>query len=351
VTYAWATPGAQLLMYIGSAIPALIVATIVAIPLVIASGGAVGADGAIPPQLELTMLLTAIVVQFPAWILFVVLWVRLFERRSLASAGFRGPQPVRQYLVGLAAGVGVAVALAALSPFVQPPPELDAEIVDFDLSRLLAADWLLTMVGVTGMFLLQGAGEEVACRGWMMSAVAARRGLVTGIWVNVLVFASLHIQLFREDMTEVGALFVAALVVVTFTGWLGRWGLIGSLAVCALGLVSVPWSLTVDDLIFGIVGMSAIACVGLFLSLWAVAERSIAGVCGVHGAFNATIVVFGLAAGAATDPEASPGKVLLDTIKAATALSGEANVTRTLVQLGLFAALSALVWQRLRRRR
>jgi hypothetical protein len=349
LTYAWATPFAQLSMYVISAVPALIVASIAAIPVAIATGATIGEDGGIPPALELTVYLVAILVQFPVWILFVALWVRAFERRSLASAGFRGPRPVRQYLIGLAAGVGVAFLLAALSPFVEPAVEVELE--SFEVSRVLGADWLLTIVGVIALFLVQGASEEVACRGWMMSAVAARRGLVAGVWVNVLVFASLHIHFFRQDMIEVGALFASVLVVVTFGGWLGRWGLIGSLSACALGLALVPWSLTVDDLAFGLVAMSAVACVGLFLSLWAIAERSIAGVCGVHGAFNATIVVFGLIAVAATDPDASPAQVLLDTFKAATAIGEDVNVAGTLVQLAVFAALSALVWRRLRQRR
>jgi membrane protease YdiL (CAAX protease family) len=343
VTPVWATPSAQLGMHIVAVVPALFVAVAIAVPLMLASGEPVSTDGAVPPNIELVTLLTAVAIQFPVWVLFVILWARGVERRSLASIGLRGPSPLKKYSIGFAVGVGVAIALALASSLVAPEAAVDFDT--FEPGRILQADWLLTMLGVTLLFLMQGASEEVAFRGWMLSSVTLRRGLLAGVIVNVAVFAPLHIQLFRGDAIEVGALALAALLVVTFWGWLGRWGLIGSLIVCGLGLLLVPWSLSAGDLAFGVVGIAAIAGVGTFMSLWAISERSVAGVCGIHGAFNATLVNVGLFVGGATDPDSSPAEVLLNTIKEATALSGEVSVAGAFMQLLLFAALSGLIWR------
>jgi membrane protease YdiL (CAAX protease family) len=346
LTYSWAAPFAQVAIYVVSIVPAAIVAGLVTAPFFARGGMESWPQGELPPEIELPLYATLIVVQFPAWALLMIAWVRGFERRSLASIGLRGPGALRRYAIGLLAGCGVAVLLAGLSPLVvsAPPPEV------FEPARILRADWILTMIAVTGVFLVQGACEEIAFRGWMTSAVAARRGLVAGVVVNTAVFAALHTQVFRQDQVEVGAVLLAVLVTITFAGWLGWRGLAGSVVVCGLALAAVPWNLTGEDMAVGAAGVAAIACVGVFLSLWAIAERSIAGVCGVHGAFNATLMLLGLFAAGATRPDASPGEALLETFKEATA-QGDASVAGALLQLVVFAVLSALVWRRLRRGR
>jgi membrane protease YdiL (CAAX protease family) len=288
-------------MYLLSAAPALILA---AIPVIIiaASGGApVGEGGAIDPAVELPTLVIAILAQFPAWAALVIAWVVSFERRSLATAGFRGPGALGKYGLGLAVGLGIALALAIASPFVDPSAAMDT--TDFDVSHLARPEWLVMLGGVVLMFLMQGACEEIAFRGWMMSSVAARWGLVGGVAMNIGTFGLFHIHVFASGLVAGGAAILALTVV------------------------------------------------GLFLSLWAIQERSIAGVCGVHGAFNAAIVVLGMVGTAGADPEASPGDVLLQTIREATALSGDGSAAGAMLQLLVFAALSGLVWLRIRRTR
>jgi membrane protease YdiL (CAAX protease family) len=253
-------------------------------------------------NLELPLLVTAIAVQFPVWALLVILWVRGFERRSLGSAGFRGPNALGKYLTGLLVGIAVAAVLAMLSTVVVGPAS-DATPEAFDLGRLLRPEWMLTMLGTAAMFLVQSACEEIAFRGWMMSTITARWGLVAGVVLNIVLFGALHAQVF----------------------------------------VSGP--------VAGLAAIAAITCVGLFLSLWAIWQRSIVGVCGIHGGFNSALVLSGIIAGGATDPEATPGKVLLDTFKGETGLSGDASAAGVLLQLVVFAVLSGLVWLRLRRRR
>lgn len=302
LTYAWATPIAQIAMYFVSVAPAIIVVAIVMAPLMMAGGvETMPTDGTLPADIELPALVIALAVQFPAWALFVVLWTKGFERRSLASAGFRGPNVLRQYGIGLAAGLGIALLLALLSPVVEPSAAVEAETLDF--ARVLAPDWLLVLSGVLVLFLVQGACEEIAFRGWMLSSVAARRGVWLGVVLNIVTFGMLHVHVFASGVVA------------------------GSVAILAL------------------------TCVGLFMSFWAIAERSVVGVCGVHGAFNATIVILGMAVAGAADPSATPGQVLLQTIREATALEGDASTAGALLQLVIFAGLSFLIWRWLTARR
>lgn len=301
LTWAWASVPVQGIMYFLSAVPALILASIPVIMMAASGGQPVGAEGAIDASIELPTLVIAILVQFPAWAALVIVWVLSFERRSLATAGFRGPSALGKYGLGLGVGLAIALALAFASPFVDPAAVADTSA--FDVSRLASPEWMIMLGGVVLMFLMQGACEEIAFRGWMMSTVAARWGLAMGVAVNIGTFGLFHVHVFASGLVAGGAAILALTVV------------------------------------------------GLFMSLWAIQEKSIAGVCGMHGAFNATIVVLGMVGIAGTDQEASPSDVLLQTIREATALSGDGSSAGAMLQLFVFAALSAVIWLRIRQPR
>ena len=312
LTAGWATIPVQLLIYFVSIVPAVIVVIPVMALYVINSGVDPSTldPNALPEDMYLTLLVVLSVVQFPVWALLVILLVRGFERRSLASAGFRGPNVLGRYGAGFALGVAAVLVLTVFAAFVQPPDlsgEFAAatgfsEVEDPNLGRLLTGPWLLLMFCAVAFFLVQGSCEEIAFRGWMMSTLAARWGLGAAIAVNTIVFGSLHVHLFASGL--------------------------------------VP----------GLFSIAAVTCVGLFMSLWAVYDRSLAGVCGAHGAFNATSVVLGIIAFAAASPEAGPAEVLLDTIEQATATDGEASIAGGLLQLLVFAAFSGFAWWLIMRR-
>lgn len=298
LTFVWASPIAQIVMHVVALVPAIILFAIALVPIVAATGLQPNTDGTLG-DFEIIAIMIVAAIQFPVWALFAILWTRGFERRSLASAGVRGPSfTLRNYGIGLAVGFVIAAALTAFSPFIEPAAV--GELAPLDASRFLGAGWLLTFAGVIVFFLIQSACEEIAFRGWMMSSIAARRGLVMAVAVNTITFGLMHIQYF------------------------------------AFGLVT------------GTLSVVAVGCVGLFLSVWAIRERSVAGVCGIHGAFNTTGIIISLVAMAATDPDATAWNVLTGTIRQATALEGEGSSAGAVLQIVLFAAPAIWLWTRLR---
>lgn len=339
VAYAWATPAVQAMLFLLSAVPVLIFA-------VIYSGVAI-AGGEAPDASDGGLLAGSLIIQFPAWIALTLVWVRQFERRSLASAGFCGPAPFKRYAIGVAVGVGAIFAMGALSaPFAPQDEVMPAP----SFAALATLPWLLTIAGVLLLFVVQSASEEIAFRGWMLSALGLRRGVVIATAVSTLAFAALHVHFFRADTLEITMILVVVVAIATLWGWLGRKGLIGGGVLGVLLLAVTPWSLTPGDLLFGAVAMTAIGFVGLFLALWAVNERSIYGVCGIHFAFNAAAVVVGMIMATGEDPGISPWGAFVKTLGEATATAGEASLAGAAVQLLVFAALSGAMLYRLKRK-
>ena len=296
----WTTPLLQGAAYILSA--AIALAGVMLVVLALQASGGDGLDA-------LTLLLAALALQFPLWALLIFVWIRRFERRSFASIGLVWEGALGRYAKGLAAGVAIAVGMGVVTSLFLPDAVLETGLADvdpanvsLDPARFLTAPWIFALAGVAALFLVQSACEEIAFRGWMMSAVAGRWRLLPAVIFNSAVFGVLHFHLL------------------------------------AAGLVD------------GMLGIAALATVGLFLSLWALAEGSIAGVCGVHGAFNTTLVVVGALGAAAMDPTAGPGEALLSTIEASTSVEGEGAAAGAILQLAIFALLSAATWPFVRHR-
>ncbi len=176
-------------------------------------------------------LLYFLFVMFGASALAMMLWVRFVENRPLASMGIRKQAALKRFargvLLGLAFNTVVVFTIYALG--------------GYELKAIAPALHVPGAVGALGLFFLgfvvQGSSEEVMMRGWVLSAMAARFGLVAAIVVNAVVFAALHLG--NE------------------------------------GLDHINW-----------IAMLNIVLVGLFLSLYAVREGSLLGVFGWHAAWN-----------------------------------------------------------------
>lgn len=169
-----------------------------------------------------------LVAAFGVTTLLVFLWTWFFERRSLASIGLNAKflsRFFKGYLVGLGLLGGVVALIWATGGY-----QIEAS-GSLALASLIPVAWL--MFG----FVIQGSAEEIVFRGWFMSLIASRHGLVLAIVLNSALFGLLHagnIEFSRE-------------------------------------------------LVFG---LGNIVLVGIFLSLYAAKEGSLWGVCGWHAAWN-----------------------------------------------------------------
>ena len=110
-----------------------------------------------------------------------ILVCKWIERRPLSSMGLRKKHAVREYVVGAGIGallltvcVGICIALGVL--------ELRPQ-------RLTPAIWLLYLLG----FLIQGASEELLCRGFLMVSLTKRHSLAAATLINAVLFSLLHI--------------------------------------------------------------------------------------------------------------------------------------------------------------
>ena len=169
--------------------------------------------------------------------LFLALWLSLFEGRPFWTLGFTRSRATaklaRGFLLGLiffSVAVGILVSTLSVSTESGPPELQGASAV---------GGILIVLVGWT----IQGTGEEILCRGWLLQVVGTRYRPWTGVAVSSLFFGLLH-----------GA-----------------------------------------NPHVNVVGLINIVLVGIFLSLYALREGSIWGVSAWHAAWNwAQGNIFGL---------------------------------------------------------
>jgi membrane protease YdiL (CAAX protease family) len=162
------------------------------------------------------------------------IWVRVYEKRPFHSLGFTPNAALRKYLVGFMVGFAMqalTVGLMALSGGV-----VVEQAGDIATGMTAIGGSLLVLTA----FVVQGASEEIVCRGWYLPVLGARYRPVIAVVVSTVLFAALHLS-------------------------------------------SQPVAI-VNLLLFG-----------LFLALYSLREGSIWGVCGWHTAWNWSMAnVFGL---------------------------------------------------------
>ncbi|HWQ87889.1 type II CAAX endopeptidase family protein [Brevundimonas sp.] len=162
----------------------------------------------------------------------ILLWARLFERRGPSALGLnaRGPMRfARGYLVGLAFMLTVVGVIWSLGGYV---------VEGAGAFGTAAVGASLLPIGVLMLgFVIQGSSEEILFRGWLMQLIASRHGLWIAVIANSALFALAH----AGNMEPSNELYS---------------------------------------------GLGNILLFGLFISLYAVREGSLWGVCGWHAAWN-----------------------------------------------------------------
>jgi len=170
----------------------VLVSSFGAVPFVLAMLAIYGFENGIPSMQSEPALISgfwsALQLAFSfAGIFFLLwLWLKFYEKRPFHTLGFEKNGALRQYGRGLLVGAALfsgAVGLMALFGFVELQ---NGDTAQSGLSALGGV--LLIALG----WVVQGAGEEVLTRGWMLPVLGARTRPWIGILVVSLFFAALH---------------------------------------------------------------------------------------------------------------------------------------------------------------
>lgn len=172
----------------------LFVSSFGAIPVVLAMLVVYGVENGMPSMQGEPALVSGfwmalqLVFSFAGIFLFLWLWLKFYEKRPFHTLGFEKNGALLQYGRGLLLGAllfGGAVGLMELFGFV----ERQAVPLQTDQTGLAALGGvLLVALG----WVVQGAGEEVLTRGWMLPVLGARARPWIGIVVVSLFFSLLH---------------------------------------------------------------------------------------------------------------------------------------------------------------
>lgn len=158
------------------------------------------------------------------------IWLKTYEKRPFWTVGFWRDRAVKRYL----RGGSIALLLMGLTTIGMALPQWIQQTPGPAVAQ--GASGLLGVGVVLGGFVIQGAVEEMICRGWILPVVGARYGWQMGVAVSAIVFALIHS--FNDD--------VKLLAIVN------------------------------------------IALIGIFLALYALREAGLWGVCAFHSMWNWT---------------------------------------------------------------
>ncbi|MCY1648537.1 type II CAAX endopeptidase family protein [Caulobacter sp. SL161] len=118
--------------------------------------------------------------------LLLLAWVWLFERRSPWVLGLNG-EFVRRYTRGLLVGCGFLLSVIGLIWATG-----GYRIEGFGVWSAPAPILFLPILALFAGFVIQGGTEELLMRGWLMQLVASRHGLILAIVINSALFAIMH---------------------------------------------------------------------------------------------------------------------------------------------------------------
>lgn len=195
------------------------------------AAGASGGPSPAPDPALLDPPVTVLIVSYILNVAFIFVWVKWFERRDLDAIGFNAKGLLRfgrGYLCGCAFLVAVVGGIWLCGGY-------QIQSAGFWSAPTLAA--VLPILLYMVMFIIQGSSEEIWMRGWLMGLVSSRHGIIWGVVINSVVFGLLHAGNIKPS----------------------------------------------PEMVAGVIN---VALFGVFISLYALNERSLWGVCGWHAAWN-----------------------------------------------------------------
>ncbi len=136
---------------------------------------------------ELPVELTAsLIVPFTTMALMLFLWVRLAEKRSMASIGLDRDKAGGRFAVGFL--VGLAMIVLIVGAIWLNGGYSVGDIAPAFASPAALGSMLLLALG----FAVQAGVEELVMRGWLLSAMSRKFGLAVASLTSALLFALLH---------------------------------------------------------------------------------------------------------------------------------------------------------------
>jgi uncharacterized protein len=200
-------------------------------------------------------------------ILFTVIYLVRIEKRPLITAGFSRGRIAPRYAVGFALGAAALLLCSA--------PSLVSEGLTYKGVSALLPVYLLA-------FMVQSSSEEIFFRGFLMTAIAKRTGLIFAVLISSAMFSLAHITnggyslLAGIYYSLIGA-FLALLMLRTNSIWAscgfhGAWNFtIGLLAPIEMveGLIPMDYALfnagESNEISYGIIGdPSYLILIGVF---------------------------------------------------------------------------------------
>lgn len=114
--------------------------------------------------------------------LILFLYVKVIEKRSIASMGFEKDSAFKKYSRGFGLGLLLFTILVLLGVLT------GAYKIEVSLGQANIAAISVILLG----FIVQGASEEIVFRGWLLPIVGSRYTLLFGVVLSSLLFALLH---------------------------------------------------------------------------------------------------------------------------------------------------------------
>lgn len=140
--------------------------------------------------------------------LFCFAWIRFFEKRSLRTIGF-SPNGWKLYGKGLLIGFGF-ISTVVGTIYLLGGYQIEAAGIAYNFSIASLAALIFLFLG----FVVQGATEEIFMRGWLFQLLTSRYGVAIGIVGNMLVFSALHAGNIKMSTELMIGLFNIVLVAI-----------------------------------------------------------------------------------------------------------------------------------------
>jgi membrane protease YdiL (CAAX protease family) len=156
--------------------------------------------GALRPGLRLYVeTVSMITILFAAWLM-----VRFADRRPFLSLGFGSEGAVRDSLIGLATGLAMMAACAAVL--------LASGWASWSASGSFAASSLAIVILA---MLLNTVTQEVLVRGYVQQTIQLRFGRLIGVIVSAVIFLAMHLGAIRGQLLPALSLFAAGVLLGT----------------------------------------------------------------------------------------------------------------------------------------